>query len=519
MQRQEKLEAEESIQAKCDTCEAEEPIQRLADGTAQAQPDLENRLNASQGGGSALPDDVRSFIEPRFGADFSQVRVHTGSDAVQMNRELNAQAFTHKQSVYFGAGKAPANDALTAHELTHVVQQTGGVHAESIKLSILNSAAPQSAKSLMLQLKHVPIDDAVSNFKKVVTPSNETAGSLTLVNSGQFYWTTQISFAIRQQINILRFIPAVDEWQKLLNELDQAADPTRFDQAAQDREKIKRKVSSIRQRAQKGDPIAITLLPLLLNIEPLLKPAPMPGKDDLETGKHIYDKLWNLLQKGDQVPSLTPYQSIPTLQAIGTWENQACGFTKSQLANRFIRKGGAKKANPDATRGSSTRVSTSFAKSAVRDMRPISPDNHRLGDVLIQNGVAGAVPKMQAALDDGWLLSTRILSGVDYGDGEAAKLFDKQAAVGKAPKQPQGSPGEPPKEHFILIIGYDLPNKFVFWDPDTASSHLYGGGFGLLFFQGGKLSTAENNADLAVDLNGYDSKGQHRYQVIELASQ
>jgi hypothetical protein len=70
-------------------------------------------------------------MEPRFGADFSQVRVHTGSDAVQMNREVNAQAFAHGQDIYFGAGKAPAKDALTAHELTHVVQQTGEVHMMS----------------------------------------------------------------------------------------------------------------------------------------------------------------------------------------------------------------------------------------------------------------------------------------------------------------------------------------------------------------------------------------------------
>ena len=89
VQRQVDLE-EEPIQAKCENCEAEEPIQRVADSASQAQPDLENRLNASQGGGSALPDDVRSFMEPRFGADFSQVRVHTGSEAVQMNKDLSA---------------------------------------------------------------------------------------------------------------------------------------------------------------------------------------------------------------------------------------------------------------------------------------------------------------------------------------------------------------------------------------------------------------------------------------------
>ncbi|MHC5756534.1 eCIS core domain-containing protein [Nostoc sp.] len=127
VQRQEMLPEEERIQAKCETCEQEEPIQRAADGVSQVQPDWENRLNASQGGGSALPDEVRSFMEPRFGTDFRQVRVHTDSNAVQMNRELNAQAFTHKQDIYFGAGKTPSKDVLTAHELTHVVQQTGMV--------------------------------------------------------------------------------------------------------------------------------------------------------------------------------------------------------------------------------------------------------------------------------------------------------------------------------------------------------------------------------------------------------
>jgi hypothetical protein len=87
----------------------------------QADGDIENRLNASKGGGSPLNSNVRSFMEPRFGADFSQVRVHTGSEAVQMSQELNAQAFTHGSDVYFGQGKSPGNNELTAHELTHVV--------------------------------------------------------------------------------------------------------------------------------------------------------------------------------------------------------------------------------------------------------------------------------------------------------------------------------------------------------------------------------------------------------------
>ena len=123
IQREEMPEEEEPVQAK-------PSLQRSPDGSLQAGGNLESRLNSSKGGGSALPDEVRSFMEPRFGADFSQVRVHTGGEALQMNRDLNAQAFTHKHDVYFGAGKSPAKDALTAHELTHVVQQRGVIQTE-----------------------------------------------------------------------------------------------------------------------------------------------------------------------------------------------------------------------------------------------------------------------------------------------------------------------------------------------------------------------------------------------------
>ena len=64
-------------------------------GGNEASGDLESRLNASKGGGSALAPEVQAFMEPRFGADFSAVRVHTDGEAVQMNQELGAQAFTH----------------------------------------------------------------------------------------------------------------------------------------------------------------------------------------------------------------------------------------------------------------------------------------------------------------------------------------------------------------------------------------------------------------------------------------
>ncbi len=94
-------------------------------GENQTSGDLESRLHGSKGGGSPLAPEVQAFMEPRFGSKFNNVRVHTGGEAVQMSKELGAQAFTHGSDVYFGEGKAPGNNELTAHELTHVVQQTG----------------------------------------------------------------------------------------------------------------------------------------------------------------------------------------------------------------------------------------------------------------------------------------------------------------------------------------------------------------------------------------------------------
>jgi hypothetical protein len=132
-------EEEEPIQAKLIQREAmgeeEEEIQakRSSGGRVEPGGDFESRLGSSKSGGSPLPEDVRSFMEPRFGADFSGVRVHTGGEAVQLNREVGAQAFAHGQDVYFGEGKGPGKDALTAHELTHVVQQTGELKRELIQ--------------------------------------------------------------------------------------------------------------------------------------------------------------------------------------------------------------------------------------------------------------------------------------------------------------------------------------------------------------------------------------------------
>jgi hypothetical protein len=73
---------------------------------------------------------VRSFMEPRFGADFSGVRVHADSRAAELSRSVSARAFTYGRHIYFDEGEyrpeTQEGRRVLAHELTHVIQQGAG---------------------------------------------------------------------------------------------------------------------------------------------------------------------------------------------------------------------------------------------------------------------------------------------------------------------------------------------------------------------------------------------------------
>lgn len=105
-------------------------IQRFS-GPAHAQTDA---APASVGQTLASPGRpleplLRQDMEQRFGHDFSTVRVHADAAAEQSARDVNAQAYTLGHSIVFGAGQFAPGTAegrrLIAHELTHVVQQSG----------------------------------------------------------------------------------------------------------------------------------------------------------------------------------------------------------------------------------------------------------------------------------------------------------------------------------------------------------------------------------------------------------
>jgi hypothetical protein len=99
-----------------------------ADDGASVAPSLVQEALSSSG--QPLERSVRDFMEPRFGHDFSHVRVHNDARAAESAQSVNALAYTTGHNIVFGAGQyAPETHAgrrLVAHELTHVIQQQSG---------------------------------------------------------------------------------------------------------------------------------------------------------------------------------------------------------------------------------------------------------------------------------------------------------------------------------------------------------------------------------------------------------
>ncbi|MGG6229315.1 DUF4157 domain-containing protein [Tenacibaculum sp. SDUM215027] len=125
---------EEEIQEK-----EEEEVQQLQMSGGDDSSSLESDLSSSKGGGSSLPSGTKNEMESGFGADFSGVRVHNDSNAVQMNKELGSQAFTNGNDIYFNEGKYnPSSESgkhLLAHELTHTVQQGASPASNNVQKS------------------------------------------------------------------------------------------------------------------------------------------------------------------------------------------------------------------------------------------------------------------------------------------------------------------------------------------------------------------------------------------------
>jgi hypothetical protein len=163
LQRQEVPE-EEEMQLQRQTLEEEDPEQMAM---TQRQPQdfthggpvdshIEAQINQSRGGGRPMEDSIRQPMEQAFGADFSDVRIHTDAQAHNLNEAIQARAFATGKDIYFKQGQySPTNASheLIAHELTHILQQGGKVRRQEGEKTADNKKSRSKRENIVELIK------------------------------------------------------------------------------------------------------------------------------------------------------------------------------------------------------------------------------------------------------------------------------------------------------------------------------------------------------------------------------
>lgn len=125
-------------------------VQKKSDGSGRSdQVSLSSYLEQTASGGSKMDANTNARMSGAFGQDFSNVQLHTDGGASRVCRSIGANAFATGNHVYFAGGKyspgSASGDHLLAHELTHTVQQSGGVVGRSIAKKGVTLGSPGDA--------------------------------------------------------------------------------------------------------------------------------------------------------------------------------------------------------------------------------------------------------------------------------------------------------------------------------------------------------------------------------------
>ncbi len=103
------------------------PLQKKESASPSIPSATEERIGSLRGKGNPLDASVKNYLEPRFGVDLGNVRIHTDADANRLSAAIHAKAFTVGNDIAFAKGQynpgTLEGKKLIAHELTHTIQQ------------------------------------------------------------------------------------------------------------------------------------------------------------------------------------------------------------------------------------------------------------------------------------------------------------------------------------------------------------------------------------------------------------
>jgi hypothetical protein len=155
--RQERTGGLAELQRKVGNQAVQRLVQRSGGEASEIDDETTNRINSERGGGQPLDTNLQQEMGGSLGADFSDVKVHTGAESDSLNKDLGARAFTTGKDIFFKEGAYDPGSSqgkeLVAHELTHVVQQgTGAVGGEGrMKVNQPGDSFEQEADSVAQQ--------------------------------------------------------------------------------------------------------------------------------------------------------------------------------------------------------------------------------------------------------------------------------------------------------------------------------------------------------------------------------
>jgi Domain of unknown function (DUF4157) len=146
----------------CTDCDGDGTIRRspVGHGPTTAPPAVRGVLGSA---GAPLGADVRAFMEPRFGRDFSGVRIHTDASAAASAAAVQARAYTVGSNIAFAAGAyspgTAAGRRLLAHELTHTIQQGDGLALSTdLEVGATNDPAEHEADRIADRVMRMPTE-------------------------------------------------------------------------------------------------------------------------------------------------------------------------------------------------------------------------------------------------------------------------------------------------------------------------------------------------------------------------
>ncbi len=216
-------------------------------------------------GGQVLSDPMRAFFEPRFGYDFSGVRLHTDTRAQDAADELNARAFTTGTDIALGDGDfAPGTQTgrrLIAHELAHVVQQGRTAGPKTGNIQRQHKVPPKNQK-LLDKIKNKPANYH-ELFLWILFDSNHGQAYIDYLQWKQYFYGDHISElgALKEAEQQAVVAKIVEEIGKVINNYESRKFVRQFQKQSKLAEKVVKKLQSMDRKELEYYLVDAMLLP------------------------------------------------------------------------------------------------------------------------------------------------------------------------------------------------------------------------------------------------------------------